>query len=86
MFKDDRELLKWSLDVLKGSNDPDDLICSQTKTFSRSDLKYTTDDELKRLIEDSHAFCASFQDLQETNNDKTVDSSPMDVDEEVSSF
>lgn len=63
IFKDDRELLKWSLDVLKNSNDPDELICSQTKTLCRSDLKFTTDDDLKRLIEDSHAFCASFQDM-----------------------
>ena len=43
IFKDDRELLKWSLDVLKNSNDPDELICSQTKTLCRSDLKFTTD-------------------------------------------
>ena len=44
-------------------------------------------DELKRLIEDSHAFCASFQDTYAMQNTKADDTeSQMQVDDEFSSF
>ena len=44
-------------------------------------------DELRRLIEDSHAFCASFQDTHAMQSTKADDTeSQMQVDDEFSSF
>ena len=41
VFSNDQDLLKFALTKLAAQPDPDDLICSQTKTLSRNDLKMT---------------------------------------------
>ena len=54
-FGNDQELLKFALQKLAAQQDPDDLICSRTKTMSRNDLKHTNNG--KYILEFSPSQC-----------------------------
>lgn len=82
-FTNDQELIKFSLATLQKCADPDELICSDSKTLNRSALKHESGNcflvnpsgaTFVGLIEDAHSFCCSFyEERQEEAEPKDAD-------------
>ena len=48
--------------ILSQGDDHEELLCSQTPTMNRNDLRSASSDSLNMLLYDCAAFCCSFQE------------------------
>lgn len=79
------DLKQEAQNALKEAVDPEDLICYEGATLTRSKLKKCSNDELTDLIENVHAFCCSFVSGSSLNMEKSL-SQRSDVEMEESAF